>query len=59
VVGIGKVVAQVAAKEIAEVEAEFEAKEQRQRDELLLYGEEEDSSDSDDILIQKINSKER
>ncbi len=58
-VGIGKVVAQVAAKEIAEVEAEFEAKEQRQRDELLLYGEEEDSSDSDDILIQKINSKER
>jgi hypothetical protein len=59
VVGIGKVVAQVAAKEIAQVEAEFEAKEQRQRDELLLYGEEEDSSDSDDILIQKINFKER
>ncbi len=58
-VGIGKVVAQVAAKEIAQVEAEFEAKEQRQRDELLLYGEEEDSSDSDDILIQKINFKER
>ena len=57
--GIGKVVAQVAAKEIAQVEAEFEAKEQRQRDELLLYGEEEDSSDSDDILIQKIKSKER
>jgi hypothetical protein len=25
----------------------------------LLYGEEEDSSDSDDILIQKINFKER